>query len=198
MNDENDHQAPNRITIDLLNDDCLYAIFVNLKRFDLCAIHHTCKRFQVITDRIFKRHFLDVNTMDIDGDPARAIILFTCGPYINDLKILQRDNWIFGKKINFNSIAHLCKNLTHLTLKYCTIHLERTWPESLELFSELRFLYLDRCRFVGTFTGRLINFNNLYHLQMRGSETFRMYESTFPKFQKHDVYLNKIKICLLK
>lgn len=99
-----------------LNDHCLLDVFSYLPTIDLCAVKHTCRRFNALADVTVKKRF----DTKYPFDPEKQFILQNATNYKDTTLILKHfGQFVKSAQIKFTSGSHLNKNMW-LLLKHCT------------------------------------------------------------------------------
>lgn len=112
------------LTLDQLNDDCLMEIFSKLTFYDLCIIHCAAKRFQPLTEKIFRKNYSKINLQDGDllGIDEMTLyklrtILMGCGQFVETL-VVNTNKFPPSQGLRaLDLIIRMCTNVTDVSFE---------------------------------------------------------------------------------
>lgn len=186
------------LTLDQLNDDCLMEIFSKLKLYELCTVHCAAKRFQPLTEMIFRKNFNKMNWENTNMFECEEVtlhklrsILMGCGKYIESLEI-NSEIFVSSQRVRaLDLIIRMCKNIKSVSFEQF-----KTFDHSVdsyvnEFFARLESLTLIDSDLSGHLFDILGECNNLKQLNIGSYNTFNV-----SSLNRHYPYLVDVSIDL--
>lgn len=126
---KNTDETPN--ILDVLNNDCLWAMLEHLDLVDLSEVASTCKQLNSLVTRIFNNRGFDY--AGLDNKPLQRIETFfrLFGPYLSSIDA----NKFRSQQVVLGMISKYCKNVKALS---CTVCCQKTLAEITPILWQIK------------------------------------------------------------